>query len=82
MDLLPVAAPGGDPQCLRGLRIGVVDDGQAIASALVAVLDALGAEPTVLNLAEPGFDGLVDLSALRTTTDPVLPDAFLGLRRR
>ncbi|MCM9083247.1 SDR family NAD(P)-dependent oxidoreductase [Streptomyces spororaveus] len=80
VDLLPVAAPGGDPQCLRGLRIGVVDDGQAIASALVAVLDALGAEPTVLNLAEPGFDGLVDLSALRTTTDPVLPDAFPGLR--
>ncbi|MFF4445618.1 SDR family NAD(P)-dependent oxidoreductase [Streptomyces sp. NPDC001502] len=80
VDLLPVPAADGGPESLRGLRIGVVEDGQAIAPALVAALDAHGAVPTVLPSAQPGFDGLVDLSALRTTADPVLPDAFPGLR--
>ncbi|WP_314246661.1 SDR family NAD(P)-dependent oxidoreductase [Streptomyces kutzneri] len=80
VDLVPVPAPDAAPETLRGLRIGVVEDGQAIAPALVAALAAHGAVPTVLPSAEPGFDGLVDLSALRTTADPVLPDAFPGLR--
>ncbi|MER6250449.1 SDR family NAD(P)-dependent oxidoreductase [Streptomyces sp. NPDC001584] len=80
VDLVPVPAPDAAPETLRGLRIGVVEDGQALAPALVAALDAHGAVPTVLPSAEPGFDGLVDLSALRTTADPVLPDAFPGLR--
>ncbi|MFD9481043.1 SDR family NAD(P)-dependent oxidoreductase [Streptomyces nojiriensis] len=81
VDLVPVPAPDAAPETLRGLRIGVVEDGQAIAPALVAALDAHGAVPTVLPSAEPGFDGLVDLSALRTTADPVLPEAFPGLRQ-
>ncbi|MFG2989015.1 SDR family NAD(P)-dependent oxidoreductase [Streptomyces sp. NPDC048257] len=81
VDLLPLPPATGDPESLRGLRIGVVEDGQAVAPALVAALDAYGAEPTLLPSAEPGFDGLVDLSALRTTAEPVLPEAFPGLRR-
>ncbi|MFJ7590675.1 SDR family NAD(P)-dependent oxidoreductase [Streptomyces sp. NPDC097617] len=81
VDLLPVPAADGSLETLRGLRIGVVEDGQGIAPAVAAALEVLGAEPTPLPAAEPGFDGLVDLSALRPTAGPVLPDAFPGLRR-
>ncbi|MFB7253450.1 SDR family NAD(P)-dependent oxidoreductase [Streptomyces nojiriensis] len=80
VDLVPAPAADGATETLRGLRIGLVEDGQGIAPALAAALEALGAEPTVLPSARPGFDGLVDLSALRTTAGPVLPDAFPGLR--
>ncbi|MFB6581758.1 SDR family NAD(P)-dependent oxidoreductase [Streptomyces sp. NPDC056402] len=80
VDLVPVPAADGDPETLRGLRIGLVGDGQGIAPALAAALEDLGAEPTRMRAAGPGFDGLVDLSALRTTAGPVLPDAFPGLR--
>ncbi|MFE5805826.1 SDR family NAD(P)-dependent oxidoreductase [Streptomyces sp. NPDC056491] len=80
VDLLPLPVPGGSPEALRGRRIGLVEDGQGIALALGTALEALGAEPTVLPAAAAGFDGLVDLSALRTTSEPVLPDAFPGLR--
>nr|WP_301364712.1 type I polyketide synthase [Streptomyces xanthophaeus] len=81
VDLVPVPAPDAAPETLRGLRIGLVEDGRGIAPALAAALEALGAEPALLPAAEPGFDGLVDLSALRTTSGPVLPEAFPGLRQ-
>ncbi|WP_051779811.1 type I polyketide synthase [Streptomyces sp. NRRL S-241] len=81
VDLVPVPPADAAPETLRGLRIGLVEDGQGIAPALAAALEDLGAEPVLLPAAEPGFDGLVDLSALRTTAGPVLPDAFPGLRR-
>ncbi|WP_327738656.1 SDR family NAD(P)-dependent oxidoreductase [Streptomyces nojiriensis] len=80
VELVPVPPADGAPETLRGLRIGLVEDGQGIAPALAAALEALGAEPTFLPSAGPGFDGLVDLSALRTTAGPVLPGAFPGLR--
>ncbi|MEU6760155.1 SDR family NAD(P)-dependent oxidoreductase [Streptomyces sp. NPDC046685] len=66
---------------LHGLRIGIVDDGQALAPALLAALDAQGAEAKLLPDAEPGFDGIVDLTALRPGSEPVLPDTFPSLRR-
>ncbi|MEY2226436.1 SDR family NAD(P)-dependent oxidoreductase [Streptomyces sp. BF23-19] len=80
VDLLPVPLAETAPEALRGLRIALVEDGQGIARTLATALEDLGAEPTILPEAEPGFDGLVDLSALRPTADPVLPDAFPGLR--
>ncbi|MGW7454304.1 SDR family NAD(P)-dependent oxidoreductase [Streptomyces sp. NPDC054787] len=93
VDTLPVPLPAPDPttprdlphppglRSLRGLRIGIVDDGQALAPALLAALDAQGAEAKLLPDPEPGFDGIVDLTALRPGSEPVLPDAFPGLRR-
>ncbi|WP_326586828.1 SDR family NAD(P)-dependent oxidoreductase [Streptomyces sp. NBC_01294] len=91
VDTVRVPAAGGDPDSLRGLRIGVVEDGQGIALALGTALDARGAEVTILPEAEPGSraeawtgagcDGIVDLSALRAGAEPVLPEAFPGLRR-
>ncbi|CAM5307887.1 type I polyketide synthase [Streptomyces avidinii] len=81
VDLVPVPAADAAPETLRGLRIGLVEDGQGIAPALASALESLGAEPAFLPAAEPGFDGLVDLSALRTTAGPVLPEAFPGLRQ-
>ncbi|MFI7354121.1 SDR family NAD(P)-dependent oxidoreductase [Streptomyces avidinii] len=84
VDLVPVPPADAAPEALRGLRglrIGLVEDGQGIAPALAAALESLGAEPAFLPAAEPGYDGLVDLSALRTTAGPVLPDAFPGLRQ-
>ncbi|MFI1646749.1 SDR family NAD(P)-dependent oxidoreductase [Streptomyces avidinii] len=81
VDLVPVPPAHAAPEALRGLRIGLVEDGQGIATALAAALGSLGAEPAFLPAAEPGFDGLVDLSALRTTAGPVLPEAFPGLRQ-
>ncbi|MGW6844785.1 SDR family NAD(P)-dependent oxidoreductase [Streptomyces sp. NPDC054958] len=80
VDLLPAPLADTTPETLRGLRIALVDDGQGIARTLATALEDMGAEPTILPSAEPGFDGLVDLSALRPTADPVLPDAFPGLR--
>ncbi|MGW7437027.1 SDR family NAD(P)-dependent oxidoreductase [Streptomyces sp. NPDC054849] len=102
VDTVLAPAAGGDPDSLRGLRIGVVEDGQGIALALVTALDVRGAEATILPEAEPGseaatgagtgsgngtntglragLDGIVDLSALRAGAEPVLPEAFPGLR--
>ncbi|MFE5516859.1 SDR family NAD(P)-dependent oxidoreductase [Streptomyces virginiae] len=80
VDLLPAPLADAAPETLRGLRIALVDDGQGIARTLATALEDMGAEPTILPSAEPGFDGLVDLSALRPTADPVLPDAFPALR--
>ncbi|MFG2875641.1 SDR family NAD(P)-dependent oxidoreductase [Streptomyces sp. NPDC048337] len=81
IDLLPTPAPAPDPAALRGLRIGIVEDAQAVSRALATALRAQGAEVRLLPEAEPGFDGIVDLSALRPGADPVLPDAFPGLQR-
>ncbi|MGW2584217.1 SDR family NAD(P)-dependent oxidoreductase [Streptomyces virginiae] len=80
VDLLPAPLADAAPETLRGLRIALVDDGQGIARTLATALEDMGAEPTILPSAEPGFDGLVDLSALRPTAAPVLPDAFPALR--
>lgn len=71
----------GDPEELRGLRIGLVEDGHGIALALGAALDAYGVEVKVLPEAEAGFDGIVELSALRPGSEPVLPGVFPGLRQ-
>uniref|UniRef100_A0AAU2JYB4 SDR family NAD(P)-dependent oxidoreductase n=1 Tax=Streptomyces sp. NBC_00049 TaxID=2903617 RepID=A0AAU2JYB4_9ACTN len=111
VDLLPVPAATGDPESLRGLRIGVVEDGQGIAPVLGAALDARGAVVTILTETETetgnetaystgdgaavdagagtgaetapdaGFDGIVDLSAVRSGAEPLLPGAFPRLRR-
>ncbi|MFF3619492.1 SDR family NAD(P)-dependent oxidoreductase [Streptomyces sp. NPDC002467] len=84
---VPVAPADGRPAELRGLRVGVVEDGQGIAPALGTALAAHGALVTVLPEAEeggaavPAFDGVVDLSALRPGAEPVLPAAFPGLRQ-
>ncbi|MCX5193054.1 SDR family NAD(P)-dependent oxidoreductase [Streptomyces sp. NBC_00249] len=83
VETLPVGPADGDPGVLRGLRIGIVEDGQGVAPALGGALRGLGAEAEVLPAARDGFDGIVDLSALRAAAeaDPVLPEAFPGLRR-
>ncbi|MFJ5810428.1 SDR family NAD(P)-dependent oxidoreductase [Streptomyces sp. NPDC093093] len=84
VDLVPVAPPAGDPAGLRGLRIGIVDDGQGVATALSGALESHGVEVRVLSGPEAGHDGLVDLSALRAAQgagqEPVLPGAFAGLK--
>ncbi|MEU9252032.1 SDR family NAD(P)-dependent oxidoreductase [Streptomyces sp. NPDC048270] len=80
VDTVPLPVPGGDPRTLRDLRIGVVQDGQGLAPALCAALRSCGAEPRTLTEAGPGFDGIVDLTALRTGAEPVLPQVFPGLR--
>ncbi|WP_240803935.1 type I polyketide synthase [Streptomyces sp. A0592] len=80
VDLSPLPPADGDPVSLHGLRIGIVEDGQGLAPALGAALDALGAEPRILRTPEAGLDGIVDLSALRAGAEPVLPAAFPGLR--
>ncbi|MEU9416705.1 SDR family NAD(P)-dependent oxidoreductase [Streptomyces sp. NPDC048272] len=85
VDLVPVAPPGGDPAALRGLRIGIVEDGQGVALALSGELESRGVEVRLLSGPEAGHDGLVDLSALRAGQgaghEPVLPAAFAGLKR-
>ncbi|MGP3689527.1 SDR family NAD(P)-dependent oxidoreductase [Streptomyces sp. IBSNAI002] len=81
VDTVPVPAAAGDPQTLRDLRIGVVQDGQGLAPALCAALRARGAEALPLAEAGPGYDGIVDLTALRTGAEPVLPQLFPGLRQ-
>lgn len=85
------AAPG-DPEVLRGLRIGVVGvvgdagdfgeagDGQGIGAAVTGALRAQGVDVRQLGQGEAGFDALIDLSALRPGAPPVLPEAFPGLR--
>lgn len=82
---LPPAS--GDPEVLRGLRIGVVGqageagDGQGVVPAVTRALRTHGAEVRQLAEAEAGFDAVLDLSALRPGTEPVLPDSFPGLQR-
>ncbi|MFC9819891.1 SDR family NAD(P)-dependent oxidoreductase [Streptomyces erythrochromogenes] len=80
VDLSPLPPADGDPAALHGLRIGIVEDDQGLAPALAAALEALGAEPRILRTAEAGLDGIVDLSSLRAGAEPVLPEAFPGLR--
>ncbi|MFD9080652.1 SDR family NAD(P)-dependent oxidoreductase [Streptomyces erythrochromogenes] len=80
VDLSPLPPADGDPETLHGLRIGIVEDDQGLAPALGAALEALGAEPRILRTPEAGLDGIVDLSSLRTGAEPVLPEAFPGLR--
>ncbi|MEU7725711.1 SDR family NAD(P)-dependent oxidoreductase [Streptomyces sp. NPDC040724] len=81
VDTVPAPPATPDPEALRGLRIGVVDDGQGLARALSTALEAYGAEPHPLTEPEPGFDALVDLTGLRTGSEPVLPQLFPALRR-
>ncbi|MBT2468521.1 SDR family NAD(P)-dependent oxidoreductase [Streptomyces sp. ISL-66] len=95
VDLLPLPAVPGNPEALRGLRIGIVTDANAdlapdtdadidspaVAPALTAALQSHGAEVRQLRVAEAGFDAVIDLSALRRGAVPVLPEAFAGLQR-
>ncbi|WP_078622447.1 type I polyketide synthase [Streptomyces sp. NRRL S-244] len=81
VDVVPVAAAGGNPGALRGMRVGVVEDGQGAALALCGALEAQGARAEVLAEADAGFDGIVDLSALRAGQEAALPGAFPGLKR-
>ncbi|MFD5148209.1 SDR family NAD(P)-dependent oxidoreductase [Streptomyces sp. NPDC058401] len=74
----------GDPEVLRGLRIGVVGDladGRGIGSTVTGALRDRGADVRQLAEAEAGFDAVLDLSALRPGPEPVLPEAFPGLQR-
>lgn len=79
----------GDPEVLRGLRIGVVavgeagevGDGRGVVPAVTGALRAHGADVTQLAQADAGFDAVLDLSALRPGTVPVLPEVFPGLQR-
>ncbi|WP_258053991.1 type I polyketide synthase [Streptomyces sp. INR7] len=80
VDLCPVPPADGDPASLAGLRIGIVEDDQGLASTLADALEALGAEPQIVREAGAGPDGIVDLSPLRAGTEPVLPEAFPSLR--
>ncbi|MFF9983438.1 SDR family NAD(P)-dependent oxidoreductase [Streptomyces erythrochromogenes] len=80
VDLTPLPPADGDPATLHGLRIGIVEDDQGLAPALATALEALGAEPRTLHTPEAGLDGVVDLSSLRAGAEPVLPEAFPGLR--
>ncbi|WP_240805398.1 type I polyketide synthase [Streptomyces sp. A1547] len=74
-----------EPEALRGLRVGVVDDGQGVSAALGTALRGHGAEVRVLAEADAegaaGLDGMVDLSGLRAGAEPVLPGAFPALQR-
>ncbi|MFG2710598.1 SDR family NAD(P)-dependent oxidoreductase [Streptomyces goshikiensis] len=89
VDTVALDRADGDPENLRGLRIGVVEDGQGVALALGGALREHGAEVVPVAGHEAGpdggvtgpLDGLVDLSALRTGTEAVLPAAFPGLKR-
>ncbi|WP_442816289.1 SDR family NAD(P)-dependent oxidoreductase [Streptomyces sp. NBC_01233] len=81
VDTVPAPPATPAPEALRGLRIGVVDDGQGLAQALATALEAYGAEPLPLTEPEPGFDAIVDLTGLRTGSEPVLPRLFPALRR-
>ncbi|MCX5128436.1 type I polyketide synthase [Streptomyces sp. NBC_00347] len=74
----------GEPEVLRGLRIGVVGDlgdGQGVGPAVAGALRARGVDVRQLAEADAGFDAVLDLSALRPGTSPVLPEAFPGLQR-
>nr|WSW62963.1 SDR family NAD(P)-dependent oxidoreductase [Streptomyces sp. NBC_00998] len=82
---VPVPAVAVEPERLRGLRVGVVDDGQGVSAALGTALREHGAEVRVLTEADAGgaagLDGIVDLSGLRAGAEPVLPGAFPALQR-
>ncbi|WP_329200706.1 MULTISPECIES: SDR family NAD(P)-dependent oxidoreductase [unclassified Streptomyces] len=81
---VPLPAAAGVPDVLRGLRIGIVGDGQGVAPALAGVLRDHGADVRPLAEAEAALDAVVDLSALAPEgpdAEPVLPGAFPGLRR-
>lgn len=74
----------GDPEALRGLRIGVVGeagDGQGVVPAVLGALRSHGADVRQLAEGEAGFDAVLDLSALRPGAEPVLPESFPGLQR-
>ncbi|MFG2617246.1 SDR family NAD(P)-dependent oxidoreductase [Streptomyces sp. NPDC048507] len=78
---LPLPVPDGDPEGLRGLRVGLVGepgDGQGVVPALTAALREHGARVSHLAAAGTGFDALLDLTALRPGAEPVLPEAFPG----
>ncbi|MFD3807034.1 SDR family NAD(P)-dependent oxidoreductase [Streptomyces sp. NPDC058619] len=81
VEVRPAPAPAGSPGALRGLRIGIVGDGQGVAPALGGAVRAHGAEVHLLAEAAAGYDGIVDLSALRAGAEPVLPEVFPGLQR-
>lgn len=81
VEVRPAPAPAGDPGALRGLRIGIVGDGQGVAPALGGAVRAHGGEVHLLAEAAAGYDGIVDLSALRSGAEPVLPEVFPGLQR-
>ncbi|MCJ0869780.1 type I polyketide synthase [Streptomyces sp. AP-93] len=82
LHVLPPAP--GDPEALRGLRIGVVGeagDGQGVVPAVTGALRAHGADVRQLAEGDAAFDAVLDLSALRPGTAPVLPESFPGLQR-
>ncbi|WP_407841814.1 SDR family NAD(P)-dependent oxidoreductase [Streptomyces stoeckheimensis] len=84
VDLQGLPPAPGDPETLRGLRIGVVGDlgdGQGVGPAVADALRARGVDVRQLAAADAGFDAVLDLSALRPGTSPVLPEAFPGLQR-
>ncbi|MGW6710105.1 SDR family NAD(P)-dependent oxidoreductase, partial [Streptomyces sp. NPDC054956] len=81
VDLRPLPAVEANPEALRGLRIGVVGDGEGVAPALAGALRAHGAEVRELAEAEAGWDAVLDLSALRPGAAPVMPEVFPGLQR-
>ncbi|MFE4261843.1 SDR family NAD(P)-dependent oxidoreductase [Streptomyces sp. NPDC056883] len=84
VDLQTLPPAPGDPEVLRGLRIGVVGDlgdGQGVGPAVAGALRARGVDVRQLAQAEAGFDAVLDLSALRPGAPPVLPEAFPGLQR-
>ncbi|MEV6728317.1 SDR family NAD(P)-dependent oxidoreductase [Streptomyces sp. NPDC051364] len=80
-----VAGVVAEAEGVRGLQVGVVDDGQGVSAALATALRGHGAEVRVLAEADAegaaGFDGIVDLSGLRAGAEPVLPGAFPALQR-
>nr|WSW42615.1 SDR family NAD(P)-dependent oxidoreductase [Streptomyces sp. NBC_01001] len=80
-----VAGVVAEAEGVRGLQVGVVDDGQGMSAALATALRGHGAEVRVLAEADAegvaGLDGIVDLSGLRAGAEPVLPGAFPALQR-
>ncbi|MFE3996602.1 SDR family NAD(P)-dependent oxidoreductase [Streptomyces goshikiensis] len=57
VDAVPIGRATGDPEGLRGLRIGVVEDGQGVALALGGALHDHGAEVVPVAGAAPGHGG-------------------------
>ncbi|MCY0925397.1 SDR family NAD(P)-dependent oxidoreductase [Streptomyces sp. H27-H1] len=81
VDLHALPPAPGDPEVVRGLRIGIVGDGHGVGTAITGALRTHGADVRMLGEAEAGFDAVLDLSALSPGAAPVLPDVFPGLRR-
>ncbi|MGW5849167.1 SDR family NAD(P)-dependent oxidoreductase [Streptomyces sp. NPDC055254] len=74
-------AAAGDPaEALAGRSFAVVEDGLGVGPVLTALLESHGARVRTVPAGAEGLDGLVDLSALRPGSDPVLPEAFERLR--